>query len=107
MNTSPLQLKTFVTVCFICSLFLSSTLLWAESTDLNDKAEKQDSAIHETVVIPEFQLTTGTLSGPGDFLDSLLHTLNKQSVESKNTFEQLYEVLPSVLPDLKKVYLTL
>jgi len=103
----PFQLnfRTFFTVLSLFFLLLNPNTPWAAPTDSEVASEKENS--QKEPVIPEFLLTTDTIPGPGDFLDSILHSLNKQSDESESTFKQLWAGMPLVLPDLHKVYLTL
>lgn len=106
MQSRRLNLRSFITVVSLYVLFFNPNSLWA-ITGSESESPMKDATQQEPAVLPQILPTTDTIPGPGDFLDNILHSLNKQSDESESTFEQLQAGIPHVLPDLYKVYVTL
>ncbi len=45
--------------------------------------------------------------GPGAFLSNILQSLSNETEDSENDFANLWDTIPNLIPDLKKVFITL
>ncbi len=98
---------------------LCASTLVPEQTDTIKPAATQNAEVQNGLPLPQKQLliekepqavediNSDIIPGPGDFLNNMLHYLSKESDESKNQLEQLWAGIPTVIPDLYNVFLTL
>jgi moderate conductance mechanosensitive channel len=65
-------------------------------TELKKKAVSEDEPVESSVI-----------NGPGAILSSILQTLSNRTEDSESQLINLWSALPNVIPDLKKVFITL
>ena len=110
---------------FIAILFCCLQPAFAAETSAPEAAVDKDSLSHITVaelsdeqvrqlLIAELQKKSGAetdgqqaVAGPGRFLEQLLSTFETISEDSEDQAASLFKNLPDVLPDLKRVFLSL
>lgn len=97
--TTAIQLKDNLTQSQVDAILAGLSdkqvreLLLAE---LRKKLAQQENPAHSSVI-----------DGPGKFLSTILQALSKETEDSENQIVNLWVALPNVLPDLKKIFITL